>query len=220
MEPEFCEMLPKSFSVHASRLGLREVTVHGLTKMEEAIEAEALKLRDASVEIIGYGCTSGSLFRGLNHDKIIVERIARASGRPAVSAAGAIISALKALNIKKVAVGTPYIDEVNDLENKFLQANGFQVVDLQGLGIKENIKIGKLREQDAYELVMGLKYDLADGVFISCTNFRTLHIISKLEKTLMKPVTSSNTATLWAMLKSCRVSAKIRGFGKLLERML
>jgi len=220
MEPEFYEMLPKGFSVHTSRLALREVTVDGLVKMEEAIEAEALKLRDADVEAIGYGCTSGSLFRGLNHDKNIVERIQRITARPAVCTSGAIVSALRELSVKKVAVGTPYIDEINDLEKEFLQANGFQVVDLQGFGIKENTEIGKLCEQDTYELIMGLKHGLADGVFISCTNLRTLSVVSKLEKTLMKPVISSNTATLWAMLRLCGVSTKIHGFGELLERML
>jgi len=220
MEPEFYEMLPKGFSVHAARLGLREATIKELAKMEEEIDREALKLSDAGVDMIGYGCTSGSLFRGFGHDKIIVERIEKASGKPAVATSGAVISALRALNIKKVAVATPYIDEINDLEEKFLQANGFQVVDLQGLKIKENIKIGKLSDQDAYELVMGLKCDEADGIFISCTNFHTIKIIRKLEKTLRKPVISSNTATLWAMLKGCSVPVKIRGFGKLLERML
>ncbi|KPV63998.1 MAG: Maleate isomerase [Candidatus Bathyarchaeota archaeon BA1] len=220
MEAEFHEMLPKGFSVHAARLRLTEVTVQGLAEMEEGIEEEALKLADASVNIIGYGCTSGSLFRGLGHDKIIEERIEKASGIPAVATAGAVVSALKALNIKRVAVATPYIDEINDLEEEFLLANGFQVVDFRGLGIKDNIKIGKLSGQTAYELVMGMRCKEADGVFISCTNFPTISSIERLEKTLRKPVISSNTATLWAMLKRCSISIKIKGFGILLEGML
>jgi len=217
METEFHEMLPKGFSVHTARLGLREVTVKELAEMEEKIEEEAWKLADAGVDIIGYGCTSGSLFKGLGHDKIIEERIEKASGAPAVATAGAVVKALKALDIKRVAVATPYIDEVNDLEERFLSANGFQVVDLKGLGIRENIKIGKLSSQDAYNLVMELRCDEADGVFISCTNFPTIESIDKLERVLGKPVISSNTATLWAMLKRCRVTVKIQGFGRLLE---
>jgi len=219
MGSEFYEMLPKSFSVHTGRLGLREVTVKELAGMEEKIEEEAQKLADAHVDVIGYGCTSGSLFRGLGHDKMIEERIEKASGTPAVATAGAVIRALKALNIKKVAVATPYTDEINSLEDKFLSANGFQVVDLKGLRITDNIKIGKLGGQVAYNLVMDLRYDEAGGIFISCTNFSTIESIKKLERVLGKPVISSNTATLWAMLKRCGVSAKIQGFGRLLERV-
>jgi len=219
MESEFHEMLPKGFTVHAGRLGLREVTVRELADMEEKIEEEAQKLADAHVNVIGYGCTAGSLFRGLGHDKMIEERIERASGIPAVATAGAVVEALKALNIRKVAVATPYIDEVNSLEDRFLSANGFQVVDLKGLQIKDNIKIGKLGGQVAYKLVMELRHGEADGIFISCTNFPTIESIEKLEKALEKPLISSNTATLWAMLMRCGVSAKIQGFGRLLERV-
>jgi len=219
MESEFHEMLPKSFTVHAGRLGLREVTVKELAEMGEKIEEEAQKLADARVNVIGYGCTIGSLFRGLGHDKMIEERIEGASGIPAVTTAGAVVKALNALNIRKVAVATPYIDEVNSLEDRFLSANGFQVVDLKGLQIKDNIKIGKLGGHVAYNLVMELRHGEADGMFISCTNFPTIESIEKLEKALEKPVISSNTATLWAMLMRCGVSAKIQGFGRLLERV-
>lgn len=219
MEPEFYEMLPKGFSVHTGRVRLREVTLKGLAEMEEKIEEEAQKLASARVDVIGYGCTSGSLFRGLGHDKIIEERIEKASGTPAVATAGAVVKALKALDVRKVAVATPYTDEINSLEDKFLSANGFQVVDLKGLQITDNVKIGKLGGQVAYNMVMELRHGEADGIFISCTNFPTIESIEKLERVLGKPVISSNTATLWAMLKRCGVSAKIQGFGRLLEKV-
>lgn len=219
MEREFSKLSPEGFSVHTARLRLTEVTVKGLAEMDKGVEGEALKLADAGVDVIGYGCTSGSLFRGLGHDKTIEARIERASGISAVATAGAVISALKGLNIQKVAVATPYIDEINDLEEAFLSSNSFQVTDLKGLGIKENIEIGRLDSQDAYELVMKLKYVDADGVFISCTNFPTLNKIKELEDAVQKPVISSNTATFWAMLRKCGISIKIKTFGELLQKI-
>ena len=219
MEREFSKLSPEGFSVHTARLRLREVTVKALAKMEEGVEEEALKLADAGVNVIGYGCTSGSLFRGLGHDKTIEAMIEGASGIPAVATAGAVISALKALNIGKVTVATPYIDEINGLEKEFLSSNGFHVVELKGLGIKDNIEIGRLNSQVAYELVMELRYAEADGVFISCTNFPTLNKIKELEDITRKPVVSSNTATFWAMLRRCGISIKIKDFGVLLERL-
>jgi len=217
IEKEFGILSPESFSVHIARLRLTEVTVKGLVEMEKSVEEEALKLADAGVDVIGYGCTSGSLIRGLGHDKTIEARIERASGTPAVATAGAVVSALKGWNIQQVAVATPYVDEINDLEREFLSSNGFQVADLKGLGIEENIEIGRLDSQDAYELVMRLEYADADGVFISCTNFPTLDKIKDLEDAIRKPVISSNTATFWAMLRRCGISVKIKDFGQLLE---
>jgi len=217
MEQEFGRLSPEGFSVHTARLRLTKVTVKELADMEKGVEGAALKLADAGVDIIGYGCTSGSLYRGLGHDKTIKARIERASGTPAVATAGAVVDALKSLNIQKVAVATPYIDEINDLEKAFLSSNGFQVTDLKGLGIEENIEIGRLDSRDAYTLVMRVEYANADGVFISCTNFPTLGKIKELEDAVQKPVISSNTATFWAMLRRCGISIKIKDFGQLLE---
>lgn len=53
-------------------------------------------------------------------------------------------------------------------------------------------------------------------MFISCTNFRTIEVIDKLEKELDVPVVSSNTATLWAMMKKVGAKKKLKGYGKLL----
>jgi len=219
MEPEFYRILPESFTVHSCRLRLGEVTLKDLMKMEQGIDEEASKLADADVSAIGFGCTSGSLFRGLGHDKQIEAKIERATGKPTVSTAGAVVSALKAVGVKSLAVATPYIEEINRLEKEFLSANGFRVVDLKGLGIKNNLQIGKLTSQSAYELVRKLKFEKADGILVSCTNFATVDSIEKMERDTQKIVVSSNSATLWAMLKKCGVHMRIEGFGKLLEQI-
>jgi len=70
MEREFYNLLYSSnFSIHISRVRLKEVTIEGLSKMEEEVEEESIKLADAGVDIIGYGCTSGSLLRGVGYDE-------------------------------------------------------------------------------------------------------------------------------------------------------
>lgn len=217
MESEFWAMLPRDFTVHTARMRLKRVTLECLAEMESEIEEEAAKLADADVDIIGYGCTSGSLFRGLGHDKMIEKRIEKVSGRPAVSTAGAVVNALKTLGIKNVSVATPYITEINDLEEKFLVANGFRVVDLKGLHLSDNLKIGRIDSKTTHRLIANLNCEEADGVFISCTNFPTIKVIKQLEKKLGKPVVSSNTATLWAMLRKINIPIKIKGYGKLLE---
>lgn len=217
MEQEFCKVLANGFSIHSGRLQLKEVTLKALAKMEQQIEEEALKLADANVGVIGYGCTSGSLFKGFGHDREIEARIEKSTGIPAVATSGAVIAALKSINAKNIAVATPYTEKINKLEKRFLMANGFQIIDLKGLGIKDNLKIGKLGSEKAFKLAMKLKYDKADAIFISCTNLATLGIIDKLEKISQKIVVSSNSAMIWAMLRKCGAHLKMVGFGKLLE---
>lgn len=58
----------------------------------------------------------------------------------------------------------------------------------------------------------------AEGVFISCTNFRTLEVVARLEKELQKPVVSSNTATFWALMRMRKIDLKkgLKRYGQLL----
>ncbi|RLG43045.1 MAG: hypothetical protein DRN78_02500 [Thermoproteota archaeon] len=123
------------------------------------------------------------------------------------------------LSVEKVAVATPYIDEVNEKEREFLEANGFQVVNIKGLQIEENLEIGRQPPEVAYRLAKDVDRPEAEAVFISCTNFRTIEVIAALEADLGKPVLSSNTATLWASLKSLRIREKLLGLGSLLESL-
>ncbi len=215
METEYGRVLPDNITLHTGRMRLRDVTVEALLEMERSVEDEALKLADADVNIIGYGCTSGSLVKGLQHDKEIVSKIERVTNVPAVATAGAVVDALKSLKIHNVVVATPYIDEVNNLEEKFLNGNDFEVVEIKGLNIVENTKIGLTKGEVVIDLVKSLNHQDADGVFISCTNLPTMNIIEKLERTLHKPIISSNTATLWSMIKRSSHEVKMEGIGQL-----
>ncbi len=217
MEIEFRKMLPEEYSVHTARMRLREVTVESLYEMEKEAEYEALKLVDADVDVIGYGCTSGSLIRGPGHDEMLEKKLENLTGRPAVATSGAVLRALKALEIEKVAVVTPYIDEINKREEDFLEKNGFEVVDLKALRLKDNLKIGRVEVGTLISLVESLDYGKADGIFISCTNMPTIEAIDLLEKKTEKPVFSSNTATLWAMLRKTGSSLRLNAYGKLLK---
>lgn len=216
MELEFWRVLPRDFSIHTARLKLREVTVEGLELMESEIDDEALKLADADVDIILYGCTTGSLFRGVGYDKLIESRIEKLTGKPAISTSGAVISALRFLKAEKISVITPYIDELNVLEERFLVGNGFKVLDLKSLNIIRNVDIGRVSPSVIMDLFSKLDYSSSDAIFISCTNMPTLNLIERLEDIAGIPVLSSNSASIWAVLKRLNYGFGIKGYGKLL----
>jgi maleate isomerase len=56
-----------------------------------------------------------------------------------------------------------------------------------------------------------------EAIFISCTNFRAIEIIERLERDTGKAVVSSNQATLWYALRKLRIKDRITAFGRLLE---
>jgi maleate isomerase len=183
--------------------------------MEKQLTDEVLKLSDAKVDVIAFGCTSGSLIRGLGYDKELVSRIEKATSTPAVATAGAVVDALKALNLSKISVVTPYSEEINIFEKRFLEQNGFAIVKIEGLGITDNLEIGRQKPETIIRLAKLVDTPKSEGIFISCTNLPTVEVLAGLEESLGKPVVSSNTATLWSMLKRIGYKHVIEGYGSL-----
>ena len=215
MEYEFNLMRPNQATVHTARIPLRQVVVSELLDMGKKIVEEALKLADAKVDVIAFGCTSGSLIRGLGHDKEIVAAIEKATNTPAVATAGAVVEALKALNLSKISVATPYTNEINILEREFLEQNGFKIMKIEGLGITDNLAIGRQKIETVSRMAELVDTSQTEGIFLSCTNLPTVEVIASLEKKLIKPVVSSNIATMWLMLKSIGYQYRAKGYGSL-----
>ncbi len=202
VEEEFSAVLHGSdVSLHIARIPLSSVTVEELSKMEKETKNAAQLLKDADVDLTVFACTSGSLIKGLGHDEALAKSITQVTGRPAVVTAGAVVEAFEKLRAQRIALATPYTEEITRKEIEFLKANGFEVAKAECLNIVENLKIGRLNSRVAAALAKKADSNDADAVFISCTNFRTLEVIPQLEEQLRKPVVSSNSATLWASLK-------------------
>ncbi|NJE01510.1 aspartate/glutamate racemase family protein [Thermococcus sp. JdF3] len=215
MEMELHSALPEGVSLHTARVPLKNVTEEELVKMNAMAVESARLLRDAGVELILYGCTSGSFIGGKDYEKEIEANVEEEVNVPVVSTSTAVVEALRILDAQAVLVITPYTDEINAREREFLEANDFEVLDIRGLGIEDNTQIGKLEPHEAYRLAKASFMDEADAIFISCTNLRTFEIIEPLEEDLGVPVVTSNQASLWLALRQMDVMERIPGLGKL-----
>lgn len=220
MEPEFWKMAPKGVSIHTARMNLTDVTEEALIKMEAYAKDAAERLADAGVDIIMYGCTTGSLVKGKGYDRQISQELEKHSGIRAVTTSTAVVEALREIGISKVAVAAPYIDEVNAKEKQFLEDNGIEVIRIKGLGLVKNIEIGRQEPWAAYKLAKSVYTSNTDGIFISCTNFRSIEIIDILETDLGVPVITSNQASMWLTLKTLGIKEKYKEYGALMKEHL
>jgi len=218
MEPEFYMMAPAGVSIHTARMRLVETTAETLIEMAEYAESEADLLATAEVDVIVYGCTTGSLVGGVEWEEGLVQRIESGTGVPTLSTSGAVVDALKAVNARRVAVATPYTDDLNELERDFLESYGMEVTAIRGLGIVRNVDIGRTEREAVRKLARSVAGG-ADAVFISCTNLPTIDLIEPLEAELRRPVVTSNQASMWAALRRCGFSG-IEGYGALLRSHL
>lgn len=226
-EPEFARMIPEGVSIHTARMILKDVTPDALLEMEEEIYKGATVIKDVNPDLIVLCCTSGSFVGGLGYDQKLIEKITALTGVPAITTSTAVIETLRFLKVKKVAIATPFTDELNKKESDFIEAHGIKVTKIRGLGyaqavtnyplaMKPTSGIGLLPPEVAYRLALDVNSADADGIFISCANFRTIDIIEALEKNTGKPVITSNQATLALTLKAMGIKEKIEGYGSLL----
>ena len=151
------------------------------------------------VSAIGYACTSGSYVRSIQGAAEISEGISTATGLPAVTTSGAMAKGLKYLGLRRIAVLSPHLDDLNERLDRFLVESGFEVAAMRGLNVRQNIEgipPSEIRDAIVYEL----DTHAADGVFVSCTSMRTAGIIDDMESSIGKPVVTANQATVWELL--------------------
>jgi maleate isomerase len=218
--PEYTRAMPHDVAVYAAPIVLPrgEVTAPALAEMlqDDQLERAAELLVCTNVDVIVFACTTGSLVHGVGWDREVAARIARASGRAATTTTTAVLSALEAIRATSLAVATPYLEELNEIERQFLEESGFAVASIARLGRATDAEIGRLEPADAVSLVERVDTPEADTVFISCTNFHCLPAIASLERRIGKPVVTSNLAGAWAALRQIGVDDPIPGYGQLL----
>jgi len=215
MEPEFNRMAPEGVSVFATRLRFERGLPENMKALSEGLDEAVDLLGTAEVTGIVYGCTSGSLIKGLGSDLDIIEQIERSSQIVATTTATAAVEAFKALGAKSLAVATPYVEEVNVSEKAFFEGHGFKVTHIAGLGFTTGADLHRVPPEMAYDFARKVDRPEADCLFISCTDFATIRVLDLLERDLKKPVVSSNTASLWAILKKMGIHSDIKGYGSI-----
>jgi len=218
MEPEFYAMSPDGVATCTTRTRLPKVTVEGLGQMMDSDELERCTalLANADLQVILYGGTSATFLRGPAWDETLIKRMqAKSSGIPVTTTSGASCRALRALGVQRLSILTPYINEVTERGRHFFEQSGFSVANAVGMQITEDHAIGDVPLERVYRFVRDNVASGADGVFISCTNLRSVGAISALEADLGIPIVSAIQASFWDCLRLAGVQDRVDGFGRL-----
>ena len=224
VEPELYRMTPPGVSIHFARFDpgedLRELG--GADGMEErtrgliaGLAGPARALAAVKPTIVVLAHTGASYVNGFANEQALVDRLASLSGTTAVTAARAISRALRHLEVKRLALGTPYPEGMSALGRAYWEAAGFEIAGYRRLEGVTNIYAES--EERAYRLARDADAPGADGVLLSGTGLPTVGILDLLEQDLGKPVISSMQACLWHALRTAGIREPIAGFGRLLR---
>ena len=139
VEPEMIAMAPPGVSVHFSRMvaGGAAGTHHGQeernrSQIEHIGESAALlAMVKPNVMMLAHTATSYTLGRRAEAD--LLQRLQSQYAIPAATAFGSVAAALYALGVKRLALGTPYSEEITLKGKAHLEDCGFEVVSYERL---------------------------------------------------------------------------------------
>lgn len=153
----------------------------------------------------------------IGEDRVFAELNTGAPTAIATSLITGVIRALRAVGAKRIAVATPYLDEINAMEATYLEAAGFEVTRIKGLNLERDSDMIRVRPDFIADYAASLDGPDVDTIFISCGALRSLDIVDRLEQKLGKPVICSNQAMIWDVLRLAGIDDKIAGYGHLMR---
>ena len=218
VEHEFRKMLNiDGVGFYESRI-LNDSTINAetLAAMEQRMsEAAAVILPEVPLDVVAYGCTSGAMIIG---EETVFARIRESRpGVPCTTPITGAIAAFEALGVKRIALLTPYIEEINQTMRDFIQARGVEVPVMGSFNHDNDNEVARITLESVRAAALELgREPSVDAVFVSCTNVRLVEIVDELEAELGKPVTSSNHAMAWHALRLAGYSDPVPGFGRLM----
>lgn len=219
-EPEIRRALPAGVDAYSSRV-LQEETDDPARKAATVLAMRAglgravdelATLRPAA---IAFTCTAASFLNGAVDDQETCSVLSIRAGCPVLTTSRAVVLAMAALGVRRVALATPYLEAINARETTYLGEEDIEVVSAVGLGIVGALPKGRLPPEAARDVALRADVPQAEAVFVSCTNWRSAECLPELEQQLGKPVFSSNTATGWALLRRAGIDDVLPTLGRL-----
>lgn len=219
-ETDLRRMLPKGVDLFTNRvLNANPLTIENLRAMAGDITRAASGLLPGlGVDVVIYGCTSGTAAIGGKELERLIQ-IAQ-PGIPCTNPILAASEALRTFDAKKISILTPYDDAVNAAVAENFKKEDFDILNIDGFGLNDDIEMTGLPPAAIGEAALQICDPDADALFISCTAIRSSLVIEEVEKTLGKPVVTSNQALLWHCLQLMKNDSRVTGFGKLFDQAL
>lgn len=198
VEPDFGAHMPPEIGVHTARMHLSEATPEDERVMLEVHAPQAAQdLGTLKPDVVVFACTSAGAILGTDGEARLEQDLAAATGATIVSTNAAVAKALRARGARRVAVLSPYVEALNEAIAATLTARGFEVTQIDGLGITENFAIAEVEPAAIVAFAEErLRRDECDTLFVSCTNFRAAEAADELAQTFGVPVVTSNLATI------------------------
>jgi maleate isomerase len=214
VEQEMIRWFPAGVQPHVARLRMTGPHAKSLDALLPHVTEAAATLNDARCGVVIFHCTGNSMSAGPAGEEQIRAALARGTTASVATTATAVCNALHAVGARRIVLFTPADAATTSSEADYLRASGFDVVASHGLDLGGSDEFCRAPSSFWYETVVKARQE-TDAYFMSCANIACFDVIDALEKTLGRPVVTSNQAVLWEAVRRSGSAATVDRLGSL-----
>ena len=207
-------------SAHFSRFTVTEIALdaRALGQFDDSkILAAAELLADANVDAIGWSGTSSG-WLGFDRDRLLCERIRERTGIVATTAVLALGELLALKGMRRLALVTPYTDDVQRKIIENYAAVDIEVVAERHLGIRTNHAFADVEPGRLRALIGEVAQAKPDAITTFCTNLHAAPLADEVERSLGIPLLDTVSTTVWGLLRAAGANpALVKGWGELFQ---
>ena len=172
----------------------------------EPILAAAELLSHAKMDVIAWNGTSAS-WLGFERDAQLAAAITERTGIRATTAILALNDILQRLNAKRIALVTPYLDDVQGKIIANYQAAGYVCLAERHAGLQDNFSFAALSAAEIEAMITAVAAEQPDAIAIICTNMDATRLAPRIEARTGIPILDSIACTLWGALRAGGIDA-------------
>ena len=132
------------------------------------------------IDVVAYGCTSGTIAIGEDHIERQVQK-SKPNTKVTTRITAAII-AFKKLKLNNIAVLTPYPKDVNLTVFNYLISNKIQIDSFSSFNLSYDSEIAQVSLDSIMDGISNINLKKVDGLFVSCTALKIMDILEDVEK--------------------------------------
>lgn len=215
VEPQIQRFVPDGVVGHFTRIGMTNRHRAPLDQlMPRILEASEL-LGDSKMDVTVLQCTGTSMSGGVDGERKVIEAMAVATGKPALSAASSLTAAFSALGAQRLVFVSETAQEGHDKKLAFLRQAGYDIIADKAMSLPNSDAYCSTPPEFWFDAVRQMKNDDCEAYFISCANIHSIDVIEALEAELDRPVVTSNQAALWCALRTAGIDDDVPALGRL-----
>jgi maleate cis-trans isomerase len=192
-------------------------------EFERALSKTVEDAKYLAVRKVNYVIHAGApliVQRGKGADVELISRIRQATGLESTTSIRSAILAFQHLGVRRVAIASPYPEDVQRHTVNFLRAHEFTVVKEASM----NVGFMTLQEVPPHEIyrfagsVLAAAPD-AEALYVPCPQWQAQEAVEAIERDFGRPVVAGDPADFWAAFRALGIRDRIEGYGKLLRSL-